>query len=107
MLRSGGRPLFVNLSFHTWRSEQKEAQKTYYAKAVVAVHGAVLTVNGKTYSFISWSRDKTKDSAHLSTIVHMFMQDNRELLQDVDTLHIWAGESLLPILCDDMFGATL
>ena len=72
--------------------ERQEAQKTYYAKAVVAVHGFVLRRRaGKSQRFVTWSRDKTKNVALLATIMHQILWDNEDLLHGIKYLHLWVS----------------
>ena len=62
-------------------------------KAVAMVHGAVLVVRGKTYSVLTWSKDKSKKTAMMATILHQFFAEHADVLVGVKVMHIWADNA--------------
>jgi hypothetical protein len=69
------------------------SQTTYYAKAVCAVHGAVISVNGRSHYVLTWSMDKQKDVVWLATAVDQMMREKAELFTGVSFLHIWSDNA--------------
>ena len=57
------------------------------------VHGAVLVVRGKTYSVLTWSKDKSKKTAMMATILHQFFAEHADVLVGVKVMHIWADNA--------------
>jgi hypothetical protein len=75
-------------NMETW-VEATLPQDKYYKQSVVAVHGVILHVGGKTHKFVTWSKDTHKSTSWLASAMTQIMREHRHLFVGIDHLHMY------------------